>query len=46
MVALLLELEPKLVPDEVRDRLVRSASPLGGIGRDAQGAGLTQARDT
>jgi serine protease AprX len=43
LLALLLQREPHLVPDQLRERLRAAAHALPGIGVDAQGAGLVQA---
>jgi serine protease AprX len=39
-IALLLEQDPKLSPDQVRDKLCRSAIPLKSVGANDQGHGL------
>lgn len=43
LLALFLEQDPNLVPDQLRARLRDSARPLPGFGPDAQGAGLVSA---
>jgi serine protease AprX len=40
VVALYLQEEPDLVPDQVRERLRRDAQPFDGVPEAAQGAGL------
>jgi len=46
VVALLLEHEPELMPDQIRERLIRSSLDIGEIGTDPYtGAGLVQAYD-
>lgn len=42
--AQMLEVAPKLRPDEVRQGLLDTAVPIKDVGRDAQGAGVLQAR--
>ena len=44
--ALMLEHEPELMPDQIRERLIRSSRDIGEIGTDPYtGAGLVQAYD-
>ena len=46
VVALMLEHEPELMPDQIRERLIRSSRDIGEIGIDPYtGAGLVQAYD-
>jgi serine protease AprX len=45
LIALFLQQDPNLVPDQLRQRLRESARPLPGFGPDAQGAGLVWAGD-
>lgn len=40
MLALLLERDPNLTPDQLRDMLLNACAPLNGISVDAQGRGL------
>lgn len=40
LIALLLEGDPELTPDALRDRLLACCTPLAGVPTDAQGAGL------
>ena len=42
MVALLAERLPEWTPDQVRDHLVGTAEPIGGVDEEAQGAGLAR----
>jgi serine protease AprX len=40
LIALFLQENPNLVPDQLRQRLRQDARPVAGFGPDAQGAGL------
>ena len=44
LLALYLEQDPNLVPDQLRERVVANAKELAGVGPEAQGAGLLSAR--
>jgi serine protease AprX len=42
MIALLIEREPRLAPDEIRDRVIATCKPLANLDANSQGAGLVE----
>lgn len=46
VVALMLESSPKIVPDQVKEKLIRNCHPLGSYSNNEQGAGLVDAGST